>query len=752
MHLLRDQMLINPASLTSAVVCLASISTAACSSDSQSPIRGIPSCAQSCVEAFIISEYPSNSCCGLADIDCLCRTNTTSGLTLGEAALSCFVSFCSLDPLAGSNVYEICNSVSGALPETHSTITATFLGTVSAPFIATSSMPTSTSNVVYSTPSASKTTLIASTSSTRPVTTSQSSFSTSIVRPTWTTSIMSSTSQSTHSSSPSPSATQSAFSLSTPAVVGVSVSSGVSAVFLAGVLLFFCVRKARQRSANAEKETFEIGGSMTEPPNFAPLSSRSPPPNPGQSPGENAVRPNFHNFPLEPVTRSGPLVVVTKPPAGQAPRSDETIGIAISPETERDGSPQSQSSQRTLSQLLPDKPDYALYPEPLRLSRQGPRPESGGTVFEEDGERPRSIFGPPLEVARNQPIRADNLSGQQVRRKGDPNRRPYPGLPPDPRALMYAAERIQNQKPSMKDSVRSGGQEVQLPIQQNKSSDANGGRDRYPVLAPSGDWPVQGSQLSRDRNRRSFGRGLSRIGGRRSSFNRRSTSRNSENSDTSFESVDTEDDDGMLADWNLPPPKQLSPVKENSTPFDTNQATGRLLPYPNGNSLVKYPKMPRSASISRDAEVIPAPRAAKRYENRMNPAADATSRGRPSEQEVSQIPIFLGETSSRSRSSSPASSLLAKRRGDTIADKMETEFRNASQRNLTAEYEGRRPKWRIVQEVITTDEGGERKQPVNTDMSRTPPNPGKEKERPESPRGHNITPSRRGADLFLSVD
>lgn len=713
---------INAAFLTSAVICLSNISTAVCSSD----ICGIPSCAQPCVEKFVASEYPSNSCSGLEDIDCLCRTNTTSGLTLGEAALSCTISSCSLDVVSSCNVYEICNSVPGSLPETHPTITATILQTTST-LIPASSTQTSTSNTAHSTPAASKTTLVTSSSSTRPVTTSQWSPSTSIVRQTWTTSTKSSASQSAHSS-PSPSATQSASSLSTSAVIGVSVSTGISAAFLAGVLLFFCVRKIRRRKS----ETFEIGGSMSEPPNFAPLTPRNPPQNLGQSTSENTVKPTFHNFPLEPVTRGSPLTVVTRPAAGPA-RPSEAIGIAITPQTERDGSPKSQSSQRTLSQLLPDKPDYALYPEPLRLSRQGVGSTSGGTVVEENSGRRRSIFGPLLEAAWNQPTRADKPTGRQSPRKG--NGRPYPGLPPDPRALIYAAERMQNQKPNTKDSVYPGGQVVQLPIRQNKSSDTN--RGRYPVsLRGDTDWRLN------DRNRRSFGRGLSRLGGRRSSLNRRSNSRNSDNSVTSFESVDSEDDDGT-PDWNLPPTKPLSPVKENSAP----------LPYPTGNSPVKYPKMPRSASVSRDAEVIPAPRAAKLHD-RMNPpmragneATAATSRGRPAEQGIYQIPIHLGETS-RSRSSSPASSLLAKRRGDAIADKMEAEFRNGSQRNLIANYEGRQPKWRIVQEVVNTDEGRRQKQPVNTDMSRTPPNRGQ----PESPRERNITPSRRGADLFLSVD
>jgi hypothetical protein len=751
MRLLRNQRFTDVSVLTSVVIGLASISTAVCCSDGPSPIPGIPSCAEPCLEEFIASEYPPTSCCG-QNLDCLCRTNTTSGLTLGEAALSCVIAFCYLDPESTSNAYDICNSVSGALPETHSTLTATILATVSVPYGDTSSTQGPTSTMAHSTPSASKTTLVTTTPvkttpGTRPFT------SASISPQTWMTSNMKS--QSTHFSPPSPSATQSTSSLSTPAVVGVSVASGVSAAFLAGVFLFFCVRKLRRRSAKAEKsEIFEIGGSMTEPPSFTLSPPQGPLPNPGQNPGEGTVRPNFQNFPLGPVPH-GPLVVVTKPPADPATPGDEAIGIAISPENDYEWSPESQSSQRTVSQLLPDRPDYEMYPKPLRLSRQGPRPVSGGTVFEEDGERPRSIFGPPLDVSRNQPTRSDGPSVQPFQTKS--NYQPYPGLPSDPRALMYAAERIQNRNPVMRGAIQPGmpiytraGQEAQLPIQQKRSFGANVGRDGYraPLRGNAqSDDAVSGYQLPRDKNRRSFGRSLSRIGGRRYSLNRHSTSRNSEASDTSFESVDVEEDDGTFADQKLLPATQLSPVKENASHSPI---------YPNANSPVKYPKMPRSASVSRATEVIPAPRAAKLLENRMNPpmrpgndGVPDDSRGRPSQQGSGQVPLFLGEAASRSRSSSPASSLLAKRRGDTVADEMGIEFRNGTQRNLTAKYDGKRPKWRIVKEGINPDQGSGGKP---ADMSRTPPNPGRKDEVPESPREHNITPSRRGADLFLSVD
>ncbi|KAI2821463.1 hypothetical protein CBS115989_2941 [Aspergillus niger] len=55
----------------------------------------IPSCAADCIEEFIISDYPKGACSEW-DLDCLCRTNTTSGYTLGEAAFRCSLSLCSM--------------------------------------------------------------------------------------------------------------------------------------------------------------------------------------------------------------------------------------------------------------------------------------------------------------------------------------------------------------------------------------------------------------------------------------------------------------------------------------------------------------------------------------------------------------------------------------------------------------------------------------------------------------------------------
>lgn len=723
MRLLRTERPSNVVLLIAALLGLCHTSVASCASNNQALIQNIPSCALACVEQFINTQYPTGSCCGGNDIDCLCRTNTTGGLTLGEGSLACAIGSCPAIVASNSNVFGICLTVSGALPQTHGTITATVFAVSTEIFTSTqvSATPTSATarvtgtSVALSRPSGSSVTASDTAVTTRATSDPQS---VPLARAT---------------SSPTPSSS----ALSSPAVVGLSVASGVSAVFLIGVLLFFCGRKLRRRKLNAEnKEEFEIGGDMREPPNFTTIRPMLPLPTPGDNSRREDSRPRFQNFPLQPLNRSGPLVVITKPQNSPPGLSKEAIGIALSPETDYDGSPQSQSSQRTLSQLLPDKPSYGLYPEPLRVSRQGPRPASDATIFEDDVERPaRDLFRPPFE--------AEYYHSAAGHERGDAQP-PYPGTLSNPRALMYAAERVRNPNPNAvpashaEEPMSTGARPDLPPIHQRY--DANLGRTglAYPGSSYDHDTPSQGSHRPNSgNNRRSLGRNFSRL-----TLCRRSNSRNSrtsEASDTSFETIEVEDDIGPSL------PKQLSPIKE--TTVDKFQAPGR--------SPVKYPKLPRSASVSQDAEVIPAPRAARLYDSKTNRVAPETAadntRGRPAFQGLTNIPLFLTDSSSsRSRSSSPSSGLLAKRRGERVADKMEAQFRSGTQ----ARNEQGRPKWSVVNAAALGSDG---KPTTNANLPRTPPGgvppgSGKRHDGEQAPREHNITPSRRGGDLFLNVD
>lgn len=56
----------------------------------------VPACAQSCLVAFIRSNYPTIDCGTEFTLPCLCPTQSISGFTVGEAALQCLSGFVQL--------------------------------------------------------------------------------------------------------------------------------------------------------------------------------------------------------------------------------------------------------------------------------------------------------------------------------------------------------------------------------------------------------------------------------------------------------------------------------------------------------------------------------------------------------------------------------------------------------------------------------------------------------------------------------
>lgn len=386
------------------------------------PLRDIvPDCAFHCTRSFVQSDYPGNACSRGSDINCLCRTNTTSGLTLGEGALRCIYSFCVQQIRPSLSAYSICDSVRGALPKTHATITATI------PFINPPAATEKTGGAGRTFPSSSNTTGTQTT--TVPVSTSTTVISSQSNTTKCSHSVPSTPTTATHGK---PTQTpESSNTLNSAAVIGISVASGISFAFIIGVLVFFCCRRVRRTHQNRQDPGFfEIGGFMTEPPEFCVPPTRRPTPGSQSCPittnkgltGRRAMSP-FRTV------AQNPAVVVTKPDYDRSPgyNSLGRIGLAISSESEHDGSSRSQETPRTLSDLLPDKPD--LYPEPLRLSQQtNTPPHSGETPLEDDARRRRSIFGPSSGT---------NPSGSSSKEYGNMrfNRMRMIGLPPNPRAM-----------------------------------------------------------------------------------------------------------------------------------------------------------------------------------------------------------------------------------------------------------------------------------------------------------------------------
>lgn len=400
----------------------------------------LPKCASECVESFISTEYPKDACSKGCDLNYLCKKNTTSGYTLGEAALRCSLSLCSLEVAMSFDTYSICNSVPGALPQTHPTIVAT---------IASPSNPTSTTR---------HTTTHSETTSTRPTTESSTESSTetdhTLTATTTFENPTSATDSTTHTSSTEtdeqtsttstdqlPSATSDetsgastqGSSLNSGAVIGVSVASGIAGFFIIGVIIFFCCRKIRRKAQ--DREFFEIGGHMSEPPDFS-FPPRRPPMGPRPSPG--TLNPESESARLVPPVDSEyqppahyPAVVVTRPEEDYGYRhtlENNTDRTGVQSSSNFDFDAASIASSRTVSDLLPDKPTYELYPRPLRWSQhKKSRPSSWASFSEEENYTgPRKLPSPPIQ----QPGFAPGNGKSK-------NRVPMAGLPPNPRAMMY---------------------------------------------------------------------------------------------------------------------------------------------------------------------------------------------------------------------------------------------------------------------------------------------------------------------------
>src|SRR5450432_1336799 len=101
----------------------------------------IPACAQPCFQSFVETSFPSSVCSTSPSLNCLCSHSSTSGFTVGEGALQCILAEQNVNACQGVNssstvvlnALNMCVGRSNALPNTHSTITATLMVPSSAP-------------------------------------------------------------------------------------------------------------------------------------------------------------------------------------------------------------------------------------------------------------------------------------------------------------------------------------------------------------------------------------------------------------------------------------------------------------------------------------------------------------------------------------------------------------------------------------------------------------------------------------------
>ena len=493
--------------------------------------------------------------------------------------------------------------------------------------------------------------------------------------------------------------------LTTPQIAGIAVAGVASASVAFGIMLFlYCLRRRRALKQQMERLPFEI---EKAPPKANPNSSDPPPPPPKDG-GTSNDNPSTGAPNVDPAPKVPPKDSAKRRSFWRRTIKPDDIGVAVSPETAQEASPQSIASYRTTSRLLPDKPAYTLWPRPMQILQYN-RPESTGTNFEEDlysGRRSvpnvsipglrgsRSIDSSHLPVQRHdlqsqyysQQYPVDSLALMYAKEKGGHHRRPSlptnigPQTQAAPEAQWMAPPYRPERPPALRHptSLRPG------PPQPRNLAQPTAVASTARSSNYSANYSMASSEPQMDRPIQSY------YPASRRSMSTRQSRRYSNASDTSFESAGEEGE--------TPPAEPtLSPVVES--------------PQTSPISALKYPKVPRSASIAKTAGVYRPPICA-------GPGGARYASGETNEH---------GEPPARMKRDGSPSSLLAKRRGNKAAAELEKGLRLRQDDNTG-------PQTKTVLKVVNTP-GTE-----NAQQGLMSP--------PWEPK---LTPTRRGRDLYLEV-
>lgn len=157
---------------------------------------------------------------------------------------------------------------------------------------------------------------------------------------------------------------------------------------------------------------------MAEPPGFSEPSSKRSTPSPRAGSPSSAAEFKYQEMSQRmyiPPTNPSPSRFYPRPYSekSEQPPEQKQSGLAPSPDSERDSSPRTLSSQNTFTESL-SNPTTGLYPKPLKWAH---RPASVETLFEED------------ELQHNATDRRPSVTQRSV----SPN--VMTGLPSNPRAL-----------------------------------------------------------------------------------------------------------------------------------------------------------------------------------------------------------------------------------------------------------------------------------------------------------------------------
>ena len=324
-------------------------------------ITAVPSCAVSCVEEFVQSQYTESSCSERESLDFLCTTINDSGLTIGEGGLQCVFSNCNGQELENVGVYSICAGVANAVPETATIITATLGGGAT---MSSASLPSS-----IPAPSAIQTaTAIATDSGSLSVPPAITQSASSLFgAPATGASRVGLSTASTVTSVPAATSgasttTTTSHNLSEGQITGIAAAGGGLIVFVVALFAILLCLRRRRRRRRRRSELLPMTPSPHLPPGGFPFAEKAIDAPPTVFQGSNQ---RFY-APQQPEQRRRSLWRKDVNPAD--------IGVAISPDLPQDPSPGRSESQTSMSRLLPPLHEKALPPAPLRISRSDLQP------------------------------------------------------------------------------------------------------------------------------------------------------------------------------------------------------------------------------------------------------------------------------------------------------------------------------------------------------------------------------------------
>lgn len=475
---------------------------------SPSVVQVIPTCAQDCIVSFITDNYP-NTICSQKELDCLCKIDSVSGFTLGEGVLRCVVSDCSSGTNTTENrvaAYYICSNINGAKSMTHGTITATAYqrrsssanpdmpkpsqspmtsrlpSTTTLSLSTTTSLPSLSSDTIFpptsitfasgSAPLPPATITSPSTPTVTPITSDSGSPPPLPPTSTPSTSSRSKSTSSAPGTSTVTSPTATAISaaakpvLSKPQIAGVVVAAVVTLLAVGALIFFlFCFRRRRNSRDYGSSRCSSFGDNKT----YTSQPSSPGPYHPIGGSAEHGDRSrDLGRVEAQYAGENNPRIVEGTPASywRRSPVRAEEIGVALgSPSMIQgpvvDEAPKSGKRHRTMSQLLPDKPIYSLYPAPLRVNHLKTPASSVGAVVPGEagiGQRSATPLSKPAPLGNN----SSDISPASLHRNFS-NLRPSASDPLlDSRSVHSASSysRQGRQRGAPKDSIR------ELPLQE----------------------------------------------------------------------------------------------------------------------------------------------------------------------------------------------------------------------------------------------------------------------------------------------